>query len=236
MDRAESPSPEARKKANVRRLPLYIRLYFQRHMTELVQRLGYREVPVQELQLLLAPLVERYGEEVIVAARDEILETIEVVRLTQDARRIARQILGPPPGAALRPGVELLSSPQPPPTDDGADPPSEEGQSAPPEQQSHDNEVPATEPSTHAYSEDVPPDEAPPTQTEDERYAAAYEAHEGPLYCCDRPNLKWSGEIDNLAVTCESCGYVLFAREELMPDGDPPGIILDVQEPINAEG
>ena len=74
------------------------------------------------------------------------------------------------------------------------------------------------------------PNQEPPTSTEEEQYLAAYEAHEGPLYCCDRPKLKWFGEIGDLSVACESCGYVLFARDELMPDGEPPGIILDADE------
>ncbi len=69
--------------------------------------------------------------------------------------------------------------------------------------------------------------EEPPLPTEEEQYLLAYEAHEGTLYCCDRPRLKWFGEIEDLSVACESCGYVLFARDELMPDGGPPGIMLD---------
>ena len=62
---------------------------------------------------------------------------------------------------------------------------------------------------------------------------AAYEAHGETLYCCDRPKLRWYGEVDDLSVACETCGYVLFAHDELMPDGEPPGILIDA--PSSAE-
>ena len=44
MDSLQSSprSPEAKRKPGGGKQPLYIRLYFRRHMTELVQLLGYR--------------------------------------------------------------------------------------------------------------------------------------------------------------------------------------------------
>ena len=194
--------------------PLYIRLYFRRHMTELVQLIGYREVPLDEMRKQLAPLIEQYGQETITDATDEIVEIVEVARLKQEVRRLARQILGPSPNAAVA-TITNTSLPAPTPSSAIAN-----------DQAEH---------STASATRNVPPQDEPSSATEEKRYLAAYEAHEGPLYCCDQPKLQWSGEIDNLSVACESCGYVLFARDELMPDGEPPGIILDAEESGGAD-
>jgi hypothetical protein len=215
MDTIELPTqPTAtkRKPAN-RRQTLLIRLHFQRHLTELVQLLGYRDVPLDEIAPRLAALDERYGRDIMDAAKEELMEIVTVsqtaARLRSEVHQLARQILGAPPQ----------------------------------ETRSSQSQVPETRPSVSSPpsavaaaqfdgSPPAPPHDAPPEReplpTGEERYLAAYEAHEGTLYCCDRPNLKWSGEIEDLSVACESCGYVLFARDELMPDGEPPGILLDV--------
>jgi hypothetical protein len=223
MDSVESsPQPhQAKKKAPGGKQPLYIRLYFRRHMTELVQLIGYREVSLDEMRKQLVPLVEQYGQETITDATDEIVEIIEVARLKQEVRRVARQILGPPPNPA---GATITNTSLPTPTPSSAIANDQTEHSMPSDTQ---NMPPQNEPPLSAVEE-------PPASTEEERYLAAYEAHEGPLYCCDQPKLQWSGEIDNLSVACESCGYVLFARDELMPDGEPPGIILDAEESQDA--
>ena len=101
MDSVQSPhSLEARKRDRSGKQPLYIRLYFRRHMTELVQLLGYRDVPLDEIQPQLASLAEQYGQETMEAATEEIMDIVEVrqtfARLKEEIRPIARQILGPP--------------------------------------------------------------------------------------------------------------------------------------------
>ena len=175
-------------------------------MTELVQLIGYRDMPLDEIAPRFAALDQQYGQEVMDAAKEELLEIVTttrtLARLKVEVRQIARQILGVPPN-------ETSSPPS-------VSPPSSPG---------------APEAHSDRFQPHPSPDEMlemEPSPAEDERYMAAYEAHEGTLYCCDRPRLKWFGEIGDLSVACETCGYVLFARDELMPDGEPPGILIDL--------
>ena len=217
MNSAESSpqSSPSRKKTGSGKQPLYIRLYFRPHMTELVQLLGYRDVPLEEIKPQLASLDETYGHETMVSAAEELVETVVVTqtfaRLKEEVRRVARQILGPPPSPTEAP-VSLVSMTTPP--------------------------VPSRSPTAFNDQPEnsIPPDpgEAPSashtSSAAEEQRLAAYEAHEELLYCCDRPKLRWFGEIGDLSVACESCGYVLFAHDELMPDGEPPGIMIDADE------
>ena len=186
-------------------------------MSELVQLLGYRDVPLDEIAPRLASLDERYGRDVMDAAKEELMEIVAVsqttARLKEGVRKLVRQILGVPPNETCYPPPHVS---QPPP------PVSSASTAATVEQPDH----PTPPLPQHAAAEEEP------LPTEEERYLAAYEAHEGVLYCCDRPRLKWFGEIGDLFVACESCGYVLFACDELMPDGEPPGILLDVPSDV----
>jgi hypothetical protein len=185
-------------------------------MTELVQLLGYRNVPLEEIAQQLTALIEQHGQEAVADAAHEILEIVEVrqtvARLKEVVHRVARQILGRPPdpaGAAMPDVFKTVLpvlSPSPAIANDRPE------ESTPPRPPS------------------APPQDEPQTSTDDEQYLAAYEAHDGLLYCCNQPKLKWFGAIEDLSVACESCGYVLFARDELMPDGEPPGIMLDAEE------
>jgi hypothetical protein len=215
MEDIQSPhrSAGARKKPAGKRQPLHIRLYFQRHMAELVQLVGYHDVPLDEISPRLAALDEQYGGEVMDAAREELLEVVErsFVRLKAEVRHLARQILGSSPDE-ITPSPRI-ASPTPTPASSPAI-----------------AEV-RTDHLQPNPSQNVSPKQEP-SQTEEERYLAAYEVHEETLYCCDRPNLKWFGEIGDLSVACESCGYVLFAHDELMPDGEPPGILIDAEPSV----
>jgi hypothetical protein len=171
-------------------------------------------VPLDKINPQLAALEEQYGQETMEAAREEIMEIVEVrqtfARLKHEVRHIARQILGTPPSPATPP-VPNVSKAMPP--------------------------VPSPSPAIVAEQPEhftpSPPEDAPSEResspTEEEQRLAAYEAHTELLYCCDRPKLKWFGEIDDLSVACDSCGYVLFARDELMPDGEPLGIMIDAE-------
>ncbi|MCI0740057.1 MAG: hypothetical protein L0Y72_13510 [Gemmataceae bacterium] len=81
---------------------MYLRLYFQAHLTEIVRLIGYADVPVDEARRRLEPLVARFGKEKMVAAFQEIVEVDtdrqpNVARLNAEARRLSFQILGPPP-------------------------------------------------------------------------------------------------------------------------------------------
>jgi hypothetical protein len=82
--------------------PLYLRLYNEPHLIALVRLLGYPGLPAPEARERLKPLNEQYGEERMKAAVRELVEVVAaqdqpVVRLTERARKLAWQLLGPPP-------------------------------------------------------------------------------------------------------------------------------------------
>src|SRR4051812_10469290 len=85
--------------------PLYIRLYTDPPLTAIVRLLGYRELPVDRVKELLRPLAEEFGKDTMLAATREVVavdtaRVPPVARLTATARRLAWQLLGPPPAAA----------------------------------------------------------------------------------------------------------------------------------------
>ena len=103
--RASSESPQSRRGGA---LPLWHRLYFQRHLTELVRAVGYEQVPAPAMRERLEPLTARYGRHAMRAAMEELLDldaTAEpaLYRLSDQTRRLAIQILGRPPEAASAP-------------------------------------------------------------------------------------------------------------------------------------
>jgi hypothetical protein len=86
---------------NRSRDPLYLRLYFQQHLTDLVRLFGYREVPLDEARESLKPLNERYGLDTMKTAVEEIIfvdgsSDPPIARLTDHARKLAVGILGSP--------------------------------------------------------------------------------------------------------------------------------------------
>src|SRR5437016_5933979 len=88
------PLPEGKRK------PLYLRLYFQSHLTEVVQLLGYDDMPFEVCRERLKPLIKKYGEEKIADACEELLEIdsdkqAHVARLKADVSKLAFQLLGP---------------------------------------------------------------------------------------------------------------------------------------------
>lgn len=96
------------------REPLYLRMYFQSHLTDLVRLFGYREISLDQARKELTPLIEKYGKQVMVDAAEEIVfidnsKTPEVARLSDQARKLARQLLGRPPELAN--GSSPLSGP-----------------------------------------------------------------------------------------------------------------------------
>ena len=86
-------------------------------MTALVQLLGYRDMPLDEIKPQLASLDDTYGHETMAAATEELMDTVVVTRtfarLKEGVRRVARQILGPPPSPTEEPDRPLLSMTSP---------------------------------------------------------------------------------------------------------------------------
>src|ERR671938_61510 len=85
--------------------PLCIRLYQEPHFAALVRLIGYAGLPVPEAKERLRPLNEQYGQEKMKAAARELVEIDAsrepaVARLTEPARKLAWQLLGPPPEQA----------------------------------------------------------------------------------------------------------------------------------------
>jgi hypothetical protein len=81
--------------------PLYLRLYFQKHLTEIVRLFGYRDVPLDEAREFLKPLNETYGLDTMKIAVEEIIfidgsSDRPVARLADHARKLAVGILGSP--------------------------------------------------------------------------------------------------------------------------------------------
>ena len=56
------------------------------------------------------------------------------------------------------------------------------------------------------------------------------ENDEAPSLCCESPRLVWRGTIDNAAVHCVSCGFVLADDGQLGDWHDPEQIAWEQQE------
>jgi hypothetical protein len=94
-----SQQPSAKRKRE-KRPPLWWRITFEEHMVALVRLLGHEGVPVKDLRETAKPLVEKFGRVRLQAAADEITETVgdgdnAVVRLTEQARKLAVHLIGP---------------------------------------------------------------------------------------------------------------------------------------------
>jgi hypothetical protein len=85
-----------------KRQPLYIRMYYEAIYVELVRFIGYGGKPLANAQEFVLALEKKYGRERVIEA-SEAVSTCEgkaenmTVRLTAEARRLAWQLLGPPP-------------------------------------------------------------------------------------------------------------------------------------------
>ena len=75
-----------------------MRMYFRKHMTDVVRAFGYQELSREEACRRIEPLIATYGKPDIEAACTEIVEATPdgLWRLTADARRLAVGILGRP--------------------------------------------------------------------------------------------------------------------------------------------
>jgi hypothetical protein len=82
--------------------PLWYRLYFHAPLYELARLVGYQGIPAPEGQEKVKELVEKYGLSTMKAAAAEIVTEDKTtnpptVRLTEQARKLCWQLLGPPP-------------------------------------------------------------------------------------------------------------------------------------------
>jgi hypothetical protein len=103
-ERSPEPQDEPRKPRSEAQ-PLYIRIYFRKHMTDVVRAFGYDELPKAEARSRVQPLIDTYGEADIRAACEEIVEANAdgtAWRLTEQARKLAIGILGRPKPPAVK--------------------------------------------------------------------------------------------------------------------------------------
>jgi hypothetical protein len=84
-----------------KRSPLYLRIYSQKLMTEIVRAIGYEMLPGGEARSRLQLLCDEYGREQVSEAAGELIAaqpgTVDTWGLTDEVRRFARALLGPPP-------------------------------------------------------------------------------------------------------------------------------------------
>jgi hypothetical protein len=82
--------------------PLYLRLYSEPHLMDLVHLIGYQGLPVPEEREQMRRLNDQYGQDRMKAAARELL-VIDTAceppqaRLSDTVRKLAWQLLGPPP-------------------------------------------------------------------------------------------------------------------------------------------
>lgn len=120
-------SDETFNRQQTKRQPLYIRMYFDPVYVEFVRFIGYDGKPLPEAEHFLLELEKRYSREKVIDA-GEAVSTSEgkaenmTVRLTAEARRLAWQLLGPPPehkrtdmiAEIIASGERLKPDPKPP--------------------------------------------------------------------------------------------------------------------------
>jgi hypothetical protein len=91
--------------AAMTKVPLSIRLYTEPHLTALVRLVGYEGLPLPEAKERGQALAEEFGKEKMKAAAREVIhidtsEDPPLVHLAEAARKVAWQLLGPPPEKA----------------------------------------------------------------------------------------------------------------------------------------
>jgi len=102
MPASETPREWDSNRRSSKAQPLYLRLYWQSHLTDLVRLLGYGGSAHLENRAEFHELVEKHGEDKMRAAVEEITVLDEtacppVTKLTAQARKLAVQLLGPTP-------------------------------------------------------------------------------------------------------------------------------------------
>ncbi|MBI5761447.1 MAG: hypothetical protein HZA46_23300, partial [Planctomycetales bacterium] len=160
-------------------------------MVALVRMFGHRELPIEEARGKVRILIERYGQGIIMAASDEIVEqegrgNVQIVRLTERARNLAIQLIGRAPteessvplptSAPEKPAVEARESSDESDSDGGVEADTEEDE---PIEETTESETPSEDhilltPATEATVEGEPVNL--PRETVLERFVAALDA------------------------------------------------------------
>lgn len=89
------------KRKRTKKKPLWCRIIYDDQMVALVRLLGHAGMPLKEMRDKAKPLVEKFGRERLQEAADEIVETTgdgddAIVRLTEQAQKLAIQLIGRP--------------------------------------------------------------------------------------------------------------------------------------------
>ncbi len=103
---AHSSQQPSVKRKREKRPPLWWRITFEEHMVALVRLLGHEGLALKDLREKAKPLIEKFGRERLQEAADEITEYVgdgddTVVRLTEQVRKLAVHLIGPPPLVAV---------------------------------------------------------------------------------------------------------------------------------------
>ena len=91
-----------------REQPLWYKLYYLPQYFELARIIGYDGLPAPEAARRAAPLLEKYGKPTMDQVSRELVRIDDrtdppTARLSEEARQLCRQLLGPPPEAQSRP-------------------------------------------------------------------------------------------------------------------------------------
>ena len=101
LSSADLATASVGKRKRTKKKPLWCRIIYDDQMVALVRLLGHAGMPLKEMRDKAKPLVEKFGRERLQEAADEIVETIgdgddAIVRLTEQAQKLAIQLIGRP--------------------------------------------------------------------------------------------------------------------------------------------
>ncbi|MCI0742767.1 MAG: hypothetical protein L0Y72_27345 [Gemmataceae bacterium] len=150
---------------------LLLQMYHKEHWIELIRLFGYRTLPMEQARQAIKPLADKFGKEPMATACEVLVEISTpdknpIARLKPHIRRMAFQILGPPP-AEETPAAIGISAPVPKVPD------------AQPTEPKKKRKQPKQAASAPAHADNVPP--ATGRDAIMEQYRAAKEKHPGML-------------------------------------------------------
>ena len=169
------------KRKRTKKKPLWCRIIYDVQMVALVRLLGHAGMPLKEMRDKAKPLVEKFGRERLQEAADEIVETIgdgddAIVRLTEQAQKLAIQLIGRPRTESSTATADSLTtgSPLPVRLESEAIPPTTETNSA--TTLCEPNLPPSIVASSASPTDSAAaPIESPPTQTREQTEDGSWE-------------------------------------------------------------